>query len=71
MINIGKKRKYENPEAAIKMTINMVFGLILAGFVVLNSMYFKMNDYLFLVIFILLIVVMTLINKFLKKRYLW
>ncbi|MGL5820365.1 MAG: hypothetical protein ACRCYE_01865 [Sarcina sp.] len=53
------------------MTINLVKGLILALFVVLNYLFFNLNDYVFVVIFVLLIVVMELLTKYAKKKFLW
>lgn len=54
-----------------QMTINLVKGLILALFVILNYMFFHLNDYLFLVIFVALIIIMELLTKFAKKKFLW
>lgn len=54
-----------------QMTINLGKGLILALFVVLNYMFFHLNDYLFLVIFVALIIIMELLTKFAKKKFLW
>ncbi|MGL4740474.1 MAG: hypothetical protein ACRC41_06660 [Sarcina sp.] len=54
-----------------QMTINLAKGLILALFVVLNYMFFNLNNYVFLVIFVGLIIIMELLTKFAKKKFLW
>lgn len=65
------KIKNNNSDPKIQMTINMGKGFILAGFVVLNSVYLHLNSYVFLIIFVLLIAVIVLVSKFLRKKFMY
>ena len=67
MIDISK----DDLDPKIKMTINMGKGFILALFVILNYVYFNLNSYVFLGLFIGLIVVMEVIFNFMKKKFYW
>ncbi|MGL5068679.1 MAG: hypothetical protein ACRC6T_12860 [Sarcina sp.] len=66
---IGISKEYLGPKA--KMTINLIRGLILAVFVVLNQVYFNLNGYVFLALFIGLFIAMELILRFMKKIFYW
>jgi hypothetical protein len=67
VIDISK----DDLDPKIKMTINMGKGFILALFVILNYVYFNLNSYVFLGLFIGLIVVMEVIFNFMKKKFYW